>query len=276
MGNCLLGLYEKAIPASLGLEEKLGVVSRSGFDFLEISIDETDEKLARLKWSAAEKNALVNAMYRVGVPIKTLCLSGHRKYPIGSADAGTRKRGMEIMADAIDFASCLGIRIIQLAGYDCYYEPSTAASQALFLENLKCCAEMAATKGVVLAFETMETEFMNTVQKAMYYVRRVDSPYLQVYPDLGNVTNAALAYGTTVQDDLVAGRGHLVALHLKESLPGKYREIPYGTGHVDFDSAIKTAESLGVRMFLAEFWDTGKADWPDQIRHAHDFLRSKL
>ncbi len=29
----------------------------------------------------------------------------------------------------------------------------------------------------------METAFMNTVGKAMAYVDRIQSPYLQVYPD---------------------------------------------------------------------------------------------
>ena len=44
---------------------------------------------------------------------------------------------------------------------------------------------MAAKAGVMMGFETMETEFMNTVEKAMVYVNRVNSPYLNVYPDLG-------------------------------------------------------------------------------------------
>ena len=276
MKNCLLGLYEKSMPSSLSLEQKLTTASQFGFDFVELSVDETEDKLARLKWSQEERSALVSAMFRTGVPIRTMCLSGHRKYPLGSADRQIRQRGMEIMADAIDLASCLGIRIIQLAGYDCYYEPSTEITRAFFLENLKICTEMAATKGVLLAFETMETEFMNTVQKAMKYVESVDSPYLQIYPDLGNITNAALTYSTSVQQDLLAGKGHVVALHLKESLPGKFREIPYGTGHVDFDAAIKTAQSMGVGLYLAEFWDTGKEDWRDQLSHAHHFLRSKL
>lgn len=276
MNKCLLGLYEKSMPSSLSLEEKLKTAAQFGFDFLEISIDESEEKLARLKWSAAQRADLIDAMVRTGIPIKTMCLSGHRKFPIGSADEATRARGMAIMADAIDLASWLGVRIIQLAGYDCYYEPSTEATRAFFVDNLKICSELAAAQGVVLAFETMETEFMNTVEKAMQYVRLIDSPYLQVYPDLGNITNAALTYGGSVEGDLLSGRGHLVALHLKESLPGKFREIPYGSGHVDFDAAIATAKRLGVGLYLAEFWDTGKADWQDQITHAHKFLRSKL
>jgi L-ribulose-5-phosphate 3-epimerase len=70
-----------------------------------MSVDETEDKLSRLKWSQAERGALVSAMYRTGVPIRTLCLSGHRKFPIGSANEQIRQRGMEIMADAIDLAA---------------------------------------------------------------------------------------------------------------------------------------------------------------------------
>jgi len=275
MDTCL-GLYEKAMPAALGLEDKLRTLAGLGFDFLEISIDETEPRLARLRWSAAERRELAEAMARTGVGIRTLCLSAHRKFPLGSADPALRARGLAILADAIAFAGDLGIRIIQLAGYDCYYEPSTEASRALFLTGLRTCAEWAARSGVLLAFETMETEFMNTVAKAMRWVRIIDSPYLQVYPDVGNLTNAAVALGTSVSADLRSGRGHLVAMHLKETVPGRFREVPYGTGHVDFRSAIRTAQDLGVRLFLAECWDTGQADWRDQLRAAHDFLREKL
>ncbi len=66
---------------------------------------------------------------------------------------------------------------------------------------------MAASAGVVLGFETMETGFMNTVEKAMEYVKQVSSVYLNVYPDIGNITNAAFTYGTDVLEDLKLGSG---------------------------------------------------------------------
>ena len=147
------------------------------------------------------------------------------------------------MEKAIQLACDLGLRIIQLAGYDVYYEEGGEDTRALFLENLKKSAEMAAAAGVTLAFETMETEFMNTVEKAMAYVKLVNSPYLKVYPDSGNLTNAAVAYHTRVSDDLETGRGSISAVHLKETKPGVFREVPYGTGHVDFVDVIKTAWS---------------------------------
>lgn len=46
---------------------------------------------------------------------------------------------------------------------------------------------MAARKGILLGFETMETPFMDTVEKAMYYVKTIDNAYLGVYPDIGNL-----------------------------------------------------------------------------------------
>lgn len=194
MKNYYLGLYEKSMPNTLTLEEKLRQAKAAGFDFMEISIDETDAKLSRLDMTREERKALVDAMYQAGLPIKTMCLSGHRKYPLGSRDESVRARGLEIMEKAIQLACDLGLRIIQLAGYDVYYEEGGEDTRALFLENLKKSAEMAAAAGVTLAFETMETEFMNTVEKAMAYVKLVNSPYLKVYPDSGNLTNAAVAY----------------------------------------------------------------------------------
>ena len=70
-------------------------------------------------------------------------------------------------------------------------------------------AELAVRGGVLLGFETMENEFMNIVQKAMRYVSKVNSPYLNVYPDLVNLTNAAKAYGADVLADLESGRGQV-------------------------------------------------------------------
>ena len=255
-----LGLYEKAMPSDLTWREKLLAAKEAGFDFVEISIDETDAKLSRLDMTKEERLGLVRLMQETGVPIRTMCLSGHRKYPLGSSDPAVEARGIEIMEKAIRLAEDLGIRIIQLAGYDVYYEESTFETKKRFLANLKKAADMAAKAGVTMGFETMENEFMNTVEKAMKYVTLVGSPYLNVYPDIGNITNAAKTYENDVLEDLELGKGHIVAMHLKETVPGKLREIPFGTGHVDFESAVTKAWELGVRKYVTEFWYTGNPD----------------
>ncbi|OOM77735.1 L-ribulose-5-phosphate 3-epimerase UlaE [Clostridium puniceum] len=276
MKGYTLGLYEKSMPNFLSWEEKLNCAKECGFDTLEISIDETDEKLARLDMTEEERRKLVELMFKCGTEIRTMCLSGHRKYPLGSTDETTRNKGMEIMKKAIDLASDIGVRIIQLAGYDVYYEEGNDQTRRYFEENLKESVEMAANKGVILAFETMETEFMNTVEKAMEFVNLVNSPYLQIYPDCGNVTNASLDYGINPIEDFETGRGHISAVHLKETVPGKFREITFGTGHVNFEEIIKKSWELGVRKFTAEFWYIGNDDWKDVIKNTKVFMDEKF
>ena len=255
-----IGIYEKAMPSGQSWEAMLTQAKAAGFDYMEVSVDETDDRLARLDFTPAQRAGVRRAMENAGLSIRSMCLSGHRKFPLGSRDAETRRRSLEIMDKALELSCELGVRIIQLAGYDVYYEEGGADTRAYFAENLQKCAEMAAKCGVVLGFETMETEFMDTVGKAMEYVRMVDSPYLQVYPDLGNLTNAAVKYGHDVLDDIRTGRGHLVAMHLKETVPGVYRDMMFGEGHVAFAPAIAQALEMGVRMFVTECWYAPRLD----------------
>lgn len=276
MKSYSLGLYEKSMPNTLSWKEKLEAAKEAGFDFLEMSIDETEEKLARLSMSKEERLKLIGTMYETGLPIRTMCLSGHRKYPLGSNDPETEKRGMHIMEKAIELAEDLGIRIIQLAGYDVYYEAGSEETKRRFEKNLKRAVEMAARAGVVLGFETMETEFMNTVEKSMEYVNKINSPYLNVYPDSGNLKNAAVTYETDVYEDIKKGAGNHVAMHLKETVPGKFREIPFGTGHVDFEKTIQVAWNMGIRKFVTEFWYTGSEQWKEDLAFAHNMMAEIL
>ena len=279
MARYALGLYEKAMPGTMTIGEKLECAKECGYDYVELSVDETDEKLARLDWTKEERLALVTEMYRVGLPLRSMCLSGHRKYPFGAKDPEVRKRGMEIMEKAIDLADDLGIRTIQLAGYDAYYEKDQwESSRQAFLENLTKATEMAAAKGISMGFETMETPFMNTVWKSMFYVNHIDNPWLGVYPDCGNLTNAAVADGSSVTDDLYSGRGHVIAMHLKATKPGLFRDMVFDdpTSHVDFGADIARAWSLGVRRYVTEMWYLGSEKWKDDIHTANRTMRAIL
>lgn len=279
MARYALGLYEKAMPGTMTIGDKLECAKECGYDYVELSVDETDEKLVRLDWTKEERLALVTEMYRVGLPLRSMCLSGHRKYPFGAKDPEVRKRGMEIMEKAIDLADDLGIRTIQLAGYDAYYEKDQwEGSRQAFLENLTKATEMAAAKGISMGFETMETPFMNTVWKSMFYVNHIDNPWLGVYPDCGNLTNAAVADGSSVTDDLYSGRGHVIAMHLKATKPGLFRDMVFDdpTSHVDFEADIARAWSLGVRRYVTEMWYLGSEKWKDDIHTANRTMRAIL
>lgn len=276
MKKYLLGQYEKSMPNDLTWLEKLNCCKAFGFDYLEMSVDESDKKLARLNYTKEEIEDIKYAICNSGVPILSMCLSGHRKFPLGHLDSKIQEKSLDIMYNAIELAQKLGIRIIQLAGYDVYYEESNNKTKANFQKNLKKVVEMAASKGIMLGFETMETPFMDTVEKSMEFIKKIRSPYLGVYPDIGNLKNASLLYGKSVGEDIKMGAGHILAAHLKETMPGHYREIPFGSGHSEFEENIEILKEQGVRMYVGEFWYTGNPNWKQDCRDAADFLRNKL
>lgn len=271
-----LGLYEKAMPATLSWKEKLEAAKKAGYDYVELSIDDSEEKIGRLDMPKEERLALVETMYEVGIPIRTMCVSALTRYSMGNDKPDYVKKGMEILEKSIQFADDIGVRVVMIPGYDVYYEPSTLETKRLYLENLKKGAEMAEKAGVILGLETMENEFMNTVEKAMKYVTLCGSNYLKIYPDLGNMTNAAVQYQSDVLEDMELGRGNITSLHLKETLPGRYREVPYGTGHVNFETAIEKAWEMGIRRYVTEFWYKGSEDWEADLRSAHDMMAGLL
>ncbi len=271
-----LGLYEKAMPSTLSWEEKLTFAKQANYDWIEISIDATEEKISRVYWTKEEREELVALMQKTGIRCDTMNISALTKYALGSNHIETVTKGMDIAINGIDLACDLGVRLIQIPGYDVYFEPKDEKTHQRYVENLKKVVNHAANRGVMLGLETMEDEYMNTVEKAMKIVNLINSPYLKIYPDIGNITNALLTSSTTLYEDLMKGHGHIAAIHLKETKENVYREVPYGEGHVDFSQAIKAGKEMGISMFLGEFWYVGQPNWKDDCLSSCQFLSKNI
>ncbi len=278
-GKHLAGIYEKAFDPSESWEGRLKKAKSSGFDFLEISIDETDERLARLYWPRQQVEELRRTVYELDMPISSMCLSAHRRFPFGSKDAAVRNQAFEIMSRAIDFAAAMGIRIIQLAGYDVYYEPSTAESVRLFGEAMRSAAEMAARRQVMLAMEIMDTPFMNSITKHMGYETMIHSPWYKVYPDIGNLSAWR---ENNVDWELAHGIGSIVAIHLKDTLPvtaedkGQFKCVEFGSGCVEFAHHFNCMEELGYAgPYMIEMWYADGTDDVKEIQKAAAWLQEQ-
>lgn len=271
-----VGIYEKALPGGLSWEERFDLVHELGFNFLEFSVDESDERLLRLDWDKHQREEFRTALWKTNSRINTLMLSGHRRFPLGSADARTREISLDMMRKAIDLASDLGIRNIQLAGYDVYYEHKSLSSREYFVENLKKCVQMAAKKMVMLSIETMDDPFINSMDKAVYFKSQIRSPWLQAYPDIGNLSaweNADM--GREIESYI----DNIVAVHLKETKPvtavspGAFRDVPFGEGSVDFEAALRMFKRLEYSgSFTVEMWKMPSADPIAQVRAAKAFF----
>lgn len=276
MKSYRIGLYEKALPDTLTWKEKLIAAKEIGYDYIEMSIDASDEKIARVFMNKKERQTLLNNMYEADLPIRSMSVSALTKYALGDEDEAIREKGLSIGINAIILAADLGIRTVMIPGYDIYYGESTLKTKAYFLENMRKLVDTARIHGVILGFETMENDFMNTTGKAMKYISLLQSPYMKIYPDTGNLTNAAYDHKHDVCEDLCLGEGDLIALHLKESLPNIYREVPFGSGHVDFERLIKTAWKLGIRRFVTELWYLGEEDYHKTIKDAFNQMTQIL
>jgi hexulose-6-phosphate isomerase len=274
-----IGIYEKALPKDLSWAERFKAARDCGYDFLELSVDETPERMARLDWSLAERLAFFRASRENEVPVPSMCLSGHRKIPFGSADPAIRAQAAQFMAKAIQFASDTGIRVIQLAGYDVYYEPSTRESRERYYEGMERALQVAARYQVTLALEIMDTPFLNSISKYQVLKERLPSPWFMVYPDLGNLT----AWGNDVAAELRAGIDQIVGVHVKETrpvgpgFPGAFRDIPFGEGSVDFVDCFRTLHDLHYAgPFLVEMWTEKAADPIKEIALARQWVGERL
>ncbi len=274
-----LGIYEKALPAALSWPERLAMAKACGFDFVEMSIDETDARLSRLDWSIDERKQLAHAVLDTGIRIPSMCLSGHRRFPFGSHDQNIREHARQIMDKAIVFAQDMGIRTIQLAGYDVYYERQDESTLQRFEAGLQWAVQRAAAAQVMLAVEIMDTPFMNSISKWLDWEARIRSPWFTVYPDVGNLS----AWGNDVDDELGRGIDKISAIHLKDTLrvtpdfPGKFRDVPFGEGCVDFVAVFRKLKELNYRgTFLIEMWTENSSEPMDELTNARCWIESRM
>jgi L-ribulose-5-phosphate 3-epimerase len=267
------GIYEKALPVQLSWPERLAAASASGYQFVEISIDESDDRLARLQWPSDARRELHSALAEASAGIDTMCLSAHRKYALGSASKPRRQRALEIMRRAIDFAAEFGLRIVQVAGYDVHYEESTEQTRALYMESILKSAEWARCSCVTLALENVECPVVDSIEKGMRFVRAADTPWFQMYPDVGNLT----AMEKDVTRELLAGGRNIVGVHLKDTRVREFRRVPFGEGLVDFDAAFRTLNRMGYRgLLMVEMWNESEADPVATAAAARRWLAEKL
>lgn len=269
-----LGLYEKAMPDSMPLEEKLLTAKKTGYDHLELCIDLNPDREARLDWSKAERAYWRTFLYENDIPVTTLSLSALRKCPLGLQSSADHQHAFQLIEKGAKLAFDLGARVMLINGYDVYDQPSTPETVGRFLGNLPTAVAICERYGIILGIENAEKAFCDNIAKAAQYVRLIHSPYFQIYADCGNIANWAGGDTDKALADFSSGKGYIAAMHLKDSLPGEYRYTPYGQGHVDFSRMIGAAKQMGVRIFTAELFYKAGSDFETEAARVNGFLRS--
>lgn len=260
----MIGVYEKALDTRGSVEDLLVGAAKAGYDFLELSVDAAPRRLARLGWSTRRRIAVAAAVRRTGVPIGCVMLSGHRRYPLGSREAGTRRRSLDILERGIALAADLGAGIVQLAGYFVVDEVRDGGERGRFVEGLEHGVRWAAGAGVRLGLENVDGDDVTSLATAVGLVREVDSPWLSVYADVGNLAGN----GLDVCAELATARGQILAVQLKDARLGEFRRVPFGEGTVPFEQVFALLARLDFTgPFAIEMWNEDSVD-PGKIASA--------
>ncbi len=265
----LFGIYEKALKPQT-FDKMFGEAKSCGYDSFELSLDSTDARLARLDWGKEETARLRAAAANNGMMILTTCLSGHKRYPLGSGDPKLVQRGLDVMQKAIRLSGELGIRIIQVSGFDVYdQEPRTTETKKRYVENIEKCVRMAERACVTLAIEPVEGNLL-AVRDTMQVVEQIGSCWLQIYPDVANINSL----GIDPVMELPYGKGHIVAVHMRDSIIGNYEAtLPFGTGCLDFPAVFRTLDEMEFcGPLVVEMWNTEREDYLAYITQAREFM----
>ena len=273
-----LGIYEKALVGNpLATDDDwrrfLNQVPEAGFSFVDLSVDESEERMARLGWDQRRRRMVRHCAEAAETAIGGVCLSVHRRIGPGSADPAVRQRAREVMGEGLQLCHDLGAPVLQVAGYYCYYEQMNDHAEQWYTDLLLDAVPMAARLGVVMGIENVDGTDVTSIRKAMEFVKLADSPYLQVYPDLGNIAEQQLDAVT----ELKAGRGHMVAIHVKDVRPGEPRRVPMGEGTVDWDESFAVLAEQGWRgRMMIEMWNDDAPDSNTRSASARQFIEEHL
>ena len=144
-----LGIYEKALPST----DDWGVFFRNareaGFSFVDLSIDESAERMERLGWDYRQRQKVREAARQAHIRLGGICLSAHRAVMPGSQDPQMRQRALDLYRKAIDFCVDMGIPVVQVAGYYAYYEPHDPDAAQRYLETLALALPYAEQRGII-------------------------------------------------------------------------------------------------------------------------------
>jgi len=273
MREVRLGVYEKALPTSLPWSERLNLARDLGFDYVELSIDESEQRQARLDPRSAERREIRRAIAETDTAVFSICLSAHRRHSLGSADPATRARAKEILDASIELAAELGVRIVQIAGYAVYYEDETPESFDRFRDGLADGTAAAARAGVMLGIENMDTVGIASLRHGIVLADEIGSPWLQLYPDLGNLVER----GLDARSEIEFAKGRMVAVHAKDARPGEPRRVPFGEGDVPFGSLFAQLAADGYAgPLLIEMWNDDAEDSLTRLKDARTWVTERM
>lgn len=233
-----IGVYEKALSGNTW-DERFRQATAAGYDFVELSVDSSPQKLERLSWSEKERSELRQYAADAGSCVGTIVLSAHRDFPWGSPEASIRHRADELASDAIRLAHDLGADCVQIAGYFVFDGARDAQVRDRFIEGMHLAATIANEQGITLAIENVDGQDVLSATDGIALLTDIDVPDVKLYIDVGNYAGNEL----DVAAELMKALPYAYAVQFKDALPGAFRRVPFGDGVVPWSEVLASLEA---------------------------------
>lgn len=185
------GINIWSFKAGMAVAECIAMAKDAGFDGIELSLDEEGE----IGLNSTEKDILKikEIAQNEGIEIASLATGLYWSYPATSSDPVVRQKSKDIVRKQLEIAALLGtdgILVVpgtvaglapdsEVVQYDVAYERALEAFTEL--------KEDAESYKVNIGLENVWNKFLLSPIEMRDFVDKIDSPYVGVYFDVGNV-----------------------------------------------------------------------------------------
>jgi len=222
------------------LKENIKKVSEFGFDGVELAVRDP-------KYLDKEKVIQLINDYHLEVPaIGTGQAWGEEGLSFSDPNEIIRKMAVERMMEHIKFASRFGAQvIIGLIRGVVKEGVAREDTERWTISCLRECARFAQEKNITLTLEPVnryESNFINTLQEGIDFIRRVDVPNLRLLADTFhmNIEEAS------IYESLKQAEEYITHIHIADS----NRWAP-GFGHLDFKEVIKALQEINYHGYIS-------------------------
>jgi sugar phosphate isomerase/epimerase len=246
IGACDWTIGKRSDPAALGLAGRLGL------DGIQADIGGPKNGMPLLKPEVRQKYLEAAASARV--EIASLALGTLNEFPFKS---DPRAEGW--VEAGVEACRALGVRVVLLAFFgngDLLNDPRGVEA---VVERLKRVAPKAEKAGVLLGFESWLS-----AEQHLDILRRVGSPALKVYYDVGN----SHKQGHDIYGEIRTLGRNLCEFHAKD-----YDDL-YGKGSIDFVKVRRAMDDIGYRGWIHMEGTQMPLGMEESVRYDERYLRT--
>ena len=246
IGACDWTLGKRSDPAALEVAKRLGL------DGIQVDIGNPNNGMPVLK-REVQRNYLEMAK-KQQVEIGSLAIGTLNEFPYKS---DPRAEGW--VEAAVDACKALGVRVVLLAFFGNGDLQNDPVGVDAVVERLKRVAPKAEKAGVSLGFES----WLNAEQH-LTILRRVGSPALRVYYDVGNMHKQ----GYDIYKEIRILGKNICEFHAKD-----YDDL-YGKGSIDFKRVRAAMDDIGYRGWIHMEGTRMPLGLEESIKYDERYLRT--